>query len=105
MWYKAFGNGGLDDGHLDVSLCGHTHGGLVRVPLKGGVYAPEQSRWPAYDLGKYEIFIDTTWRVYGGGPGAEYLGTMIISGGLAGEHGIPRVNNPREVSVVDIGER
>ena len=27
---------------------------------------------------------------------------MIISGGLAGEHGVPRVNNPMEVSVVEV---
>lgn len=115
IWYKVFEGGEPDgtdlkegdsgNGHLDVALCGHTHGGLVRVPFKGGVYAPEQSLWPAYDLGKYDIFSDTTWYDYGGGSDAEYLGTMIISGGLAGEHGVPRVNNPREVSVVDVGER
>ena len=48
------------------------------------------------------MYTDTTWREYGGGEGAEYLGTMIISGGLAGEHGVPRVNNPMEVSVVEV---
>lgn len=97
IWYNAFDGGGLD-----VALCGHTHGGLIRVPFIGGMYAPEQSGWPMYDLGAYLVYSDTTWKNYGGGEGAEYLGTMIISGGLAGEHGVPRVNNPMEVSVVEV---
>ncbi len=98
LWYKPFGDGGLE-----LAVCGHTHGGLVRVPFRGGMYAPEWSYWPMYDLGEYPIYTDTDWHHYGGGADAEYLGTMIISGGLAGEHGIPRVNNPCEVSVIDIG--
>ena len=97
IWYDAFDGGGLD-----VALCEHTHGGLIRVPFLGGMVAPEQSRWPKYDLGAFPVYTDTTWREYGGGEGAEYLGTMIISGGLAGEHGVPRVNNPMEVSVVEV---
>ena len=97
IWYDAFDGGGLD-----VALCGHTHGGLIRVPFLGGMSAPEQSRWPKYDLGAFPVYMDTTWNEYGGGEGAEYLGTMIISGGLAGEHGVPRVNNPMEVSVVEV---
>ena len=47
------------------------------------------------------MYTDTTKSDYGGKDGAEYLGTMIISGGLAGEHGIPRLNNPMEVTVVE----
>ena len=97
IWYDAFDGGGVD-----VALCGHTHGGLIRVPFFGGMVAPEQSRWPKYDLGAFPVYTDTTWREYGGGEGAEYLGTLIISGGLAGEHGVPRVNNPMEVSVVEV---
>ena len=97
IWYDAFDGGGLD-----VALCGHTHGGLIRVPFLGGMVAPEQSRWPKYDLGAFPVYTDTTWSEYGGGEDAEYLGTMIISGGLAGEHGVPRVNNPMEVSVVEV---
>ena len=38
---------------------------------------------------------------YGGKDGAEKLGTMVISGGLVGEHGIPRINNPMEVTVAE----
>ena len=39
IWYDAFDGGGLD-----VALCGHTHGGLIRVLFLGGVSAPEQGR-------------------------------------------------------------
>lgn len=99
IWYEAFEGGGLD-----AALCGHTHGGLIRVPLVGGYYAPEQSRWPKYDLGEYPVYTDTTWSDYGGKEGAEYLGTMIISGGLAGEHRVPRVNNPMEISLLLVSD-
>ena len=55
IWYDAFDGGGLD-----VALCGHTHGGLIRVPFLGRMYAPEQSRWSKYDLGTYPVYTDTT---------------------------------------------
>ena len=71
----------FDGGGLDVSLFGHTHGGLIRVPFLGGMTAPEQGRWPKYDLGAFTVYTDTTWNEYGGGEGAECLGMMIISGG------------------------
>lgn len=97
LWYYAFAGGGLD-----LALCGHTHGGLFRIPFFGGLYAPEQGWRPKYDVGKYSIYTDTDKKNYGGGEGSRFLGTMIISGGLAGEHGIPRINNPREISIIKI---
>ncbi|MBE6000050.1 MAG: hypothetical protein E7239_01410 [Sarcina sp.] len=97
LWYDAFEGGGLD-----AALCGHTHGGLIRLPFVGGVFAPEQGWWPRYDQGAYPVYTDTDKRNYGGGKGSQYLGTMIISAGLAGEHGVPRINNPKEISVVEI---
>ena len=93
LWYDAFEGGGLD-----AALCGHTHGGLIRLPFVGGVFSPEQGWWPRYDQGAYPVYTDTDKRNYGGGVGSQYLGTMIISGGLAGEHGVPRINNPKEIS-------
>ena len=61
--------------------CGHMHSGLIRVTFLGGMTAPKQNRWPKYDLGAFPVCTDTMWNEYGGGEGAEYLGTMIISGG------------------------
>lgn len=100
LWYGPFGESGLD-----LAICGHSHGGLIRIPFRGGLYAPEWGFWPMYDLGEYFVYEDTTWRDYGGNNGARYLGTMIISGGLAGEHRIPRINNPCEISVIDLDKR
>ena len=99
LWREVFKEGGCE-----LALCGHTHGGLVRVPFRGGLISPEWGWWPPYDLGEYPVYTDTGYSHYGGETGAAYLGTMIISGGLAGEHGIPRINNPMEISIVEIGK-
>ena len=45
----------LSDGprrwQIDLVLCGHTHGGVIRVPGIGGLYAPVQGWWPRFDYG------------------------------------------------------
>ena len=35
-------------------LSGHAHGGQMRLPLVGGLYAPGQGIFPQYDAGLYE---------------------------------------------------
>ncbi len=76
----------LPTSNIDLTLCGHTHGGLVQIPLLGGLIAPNQGLFPEYDKGKYDFGNST----------------MIISTGLANSYPVPRLNNPPEVTVIEI---
>ncbi len=81
MWkFKEF--------NIDLMLCGHTHGGLIRIPFIGGFIAPEQGLFPKYDMGYFES--DTA--------------KMIVTSGLSTSNIIPRINNPGEVCIVDINK-
>ena len=75
----------VDEG-FDLVVCGHTHGGQVRIPgLLNGLYAPDQGWFPEYVGGKY-IVGDTT---------------MIVSRGLARESTrLPRVFNRPELVLI-----
>lgn len=69
----------------DLTLSGHLHGGLVRLPFLGGVVSPQFRLFPKYDRGLFSL-------------GEKKL---IVSGGL-GSHTIPiRINNPPELIVID----
>lgn len=48
----------------DLIICGHTHGGQVRVPFIGAVVSPSEGFFPKYDkgiydLGKTKLYIDS----------------------------------------------
>lgn len=69
----------------DLTLAGHLHGGIVRVPGLGGLISPQLRPFPRYDHGLYRL-------------GER---RMVVSAGL-GSHTIPlRVNNPPELVVLD----
>lgn len=71
---------------LPLVLCGHAHGGQVRLPLIGGLYAPEQGVLPRYTAGKH----------------TQNNTTMIVSRGL-GNSGFPlRFGNRPEVGVITL---
>ena len=72
---------------IDLVLCGHTHGGVVRVPGIGGVYAPLQGWWPKYDYGEYQL--NDQMR-------------MIITSGLSGHGKVPRIFNLPEICVINL---
>lgn len=39
----------------DLTLCGHNHGGLIRLPGRGSLFSPQLTFFPKYDGGQYEI--------------------------------------------------
>ncbi|MDR0221616.1 MAG: metallophosphoesterase [Lachnospiraceae bacterium] len=68
----------------DLVVSGHVHGGLVRLPFIGGIFAPKVMFFPKYDGGVY----------------MSGKSQMILSRGL-GTHTIPiRIFNPGELVVV-----
>lgn len=70
--------------NVDLILCGHTHGGLVRIPYFGGVYVPNQGFFGKYDRGFFD-----------------FNGTnMIITSGLGTSNFLPRINNPAEICTI-----
>lgn len=77
---------GFDKYNIDLMACGHTHGGLFRIPFVGGVYAPEQGFMPKYSKGFY----------------SNGNANMIISAGLNNSKNIPRLFNPLDVTVITL---
>jgi len=71
---------------VDLALCGHAHGGQIRLPLVGGLFAPHQGFFPKYTSGLYR----------------EGGSAMVVSRGL-GESLFPvRLGNPPEVVTVTL---
>ena len=53
---------------VDLALTGHAHGGQIRLPFVGGLFAPNQGFFPRYDGGAYRIGESTTIVSRGLGP-------------------------------------
>lgn len=73
----------------DLLVCGHTHGGMVKVPILGALYTHEDGFFPErsghFIYGRYDV---------SGCP-------LIVSSGL--DNGsIFRINNPPELVIIDI---
>lgn len=73
-------------GGVDLALCGHAHGGQVRLPLVGGLIAPGQGFLPKYDSGLYTL----------------HGTSMVVSRGLGNSVFPLRVNNRPELVLVTL---
>ena len=74
------------DAEIDLTFSGHAHGGQFRLPLIGGLVAPDQGFFPKYDAGRF----------------TEGSTTMLVSRGV-GNSIIPiRFNNPPEIVVAEL---
>ncbi len=71
---------------IDLVLCGHAHGGQVRLPFIGALFAPNQGFFPEYTAGLYRQG-DTQ---------------MVVSRGLGNSSFPIRINNPPELVVITL---
>lgn len=67
--------------NVDLIFSGHAHGGQIRIPFLGGLFAPGQGILPKYDNGLYE----------------KEGQTMVVSRGLGASLFPVRINNRPEV--------
>ncbi|MBR3019915.1 MAG: metallophosphoesterase [Clostridia bacterium] len=70
----------------DMALCGHAHGGQVRIPGIGALYAPDQGFRPKLTEGVHTI--------------GECK--VVISRGLGGRKWQIRINNKPELVIIDV---
>lgn len=81
VYFKAYTGWGAD-----LTLAGHLHGGIIRIPGIGGVITPQAKLFPRYDRGLFEN-------------NGKY---MVVSAGL-GEHTVPiRIFNPPQLVCIVI---
>lgn len=70
----------------ELILSGHAHGGQIRLPLIGGLFAPNQGIFPEYDAGLY----------------AEGSTNLIVSRGIGNSLFPFRINNRPEVILIEL---
>lgn len=69
---------------IDLVLCGHAHGGLIRLPFTDGLLGPSREWFPSYTKGLYSS-----------------KGThMLVSAGIGNHTGVPRFLNNPQIPVV-----
>lgn len=83
LYYPAYRDWGAD-----LTLSGHIHGGIIRIPGLGGLLSPDLTLFPKYDGGHF----------------AEQGKHLIVSRGL-GNHFLFRVMNPPEMGVITLARQ
>lgn len=73
----------------DLILCGHIHGGIIRIPFIGGLLSPDRKFFPKYDLGKY----------------TQNKSQMIVSKGLGGSKILIRINCKPEIVSIKLKQK
>ena len=74
------------DANVDLIFSGHAHGGQFRFPFVGGIFAPNQGIFPAYDAG---VFVEGNTH-------------MVVSRGIGNSIFPLRFNNRPEVIAVEL---
>ncbi|MEE1076578.1 MAG: metallophosphoesterase [Acutalibacteraceae bacterium] len=76
---------------FELMLSGHTHGGLVRIPYIGGVFAPNQGFFPEYTKGMYYVDKENK-NPY----------NMLVTSGLGQDKRFIRLNNFPEIAFITV---
>ncbi len=76
--------------NVDLILSGHLHGGVIRLPIVGGLLSPERTLFPEYDAGLYALEDGTQ---------------LVVSRGLGNSASLPRIFNPPEIMAVTLQKR
>lgn len=71
---------------VELILCGHAHGGIVRIPGVGGLLSTDRTLFPDYEAGMYD--------------NGNY--TMIVSRGLGNSISVPRLMNRPEIISIEL---
>lgn len=79
------------DSWADLSLAGHTHGGLIRIPYIGGLYEYRNGLFP--ESGDKEFYVYGKYNVNGS--------PLIVSNGLNNQE-LLRINNQPELIIIDV---
>lgn len=74
------------ENQIDLVFSGHAHGGQFRLPLVGGLVAPDQGLFPKYDAGAF----------------TENGTTMLVSRGIGNSIVPIRFNNRPEIVVAEL---
>lgn len=75
-----------EQNNINLVFSGHAHGGQIRIPFVGGLYAPDQGIFPKYTSGLYKI----------------NNMNLVISRGLGNSRFPWRINNNPNIVVVTL---